>query len=90
MKKIGKKNNDGSVLNVEQGVEPLLRLDRNRKDHARAFATAPVPGCDFGIGQLEGFASGMRDTVSLQHWIRLLAGRVELVVPATGVGLRDP
>lgn len=66
------------------------RLERNRIDHTRAFATAPLPGCALDVGQLEEFAPGMCETVGLQHRTGLPAEGVELVVAAIGVGLQYP
>ncbi len=79
-----------AAFDVEQGIEPLHSLQRNRIDHARALAPT-LPACrGRNIGQLEELAPCVGEAAGLEHQSGLAACSVELAITAIGVGLQDP
>ncbi len=80
---------DGT-LNVEQCIEPLHGLERDRIDHAAALATASLAGCALDIGQLGELAPGMGKACRFEHGSGIASLAVELVIAAIGIGLQDP
>ena len=71
------------ALDVEQHVDPLHRLQRQRRDRRRGLAASP-PGRD--VGELVELPPGMRPTRSLDDRSRRSPGRIEAVEGRT----RDP
>ena len=74
------------ALDIEQHVDPLHRLQRERRDRRRVLA-ASLAGRD--VRELEEFAPGMRPTCSLGDRPRRSASHIEGVVPGVDVGLED-
>lgn len=79
---------DGA-LNVEQGIEPLHGLERDRIDHADALTAALLASRAFDIGEFEELAPRVGEAAGFKHRARLTAGRIELAISAIGVGLQD-
>lgn len=81
---------DDPALDVEQGVEPLYRFERDRIDEPRTLAAAlPARGA-LDVGQLEELAPGVGEAAGLEHGARLASVAVELSIAAIGVRLQDP
>ena len=74
------------ALDIEQRVNALNRLQRNRRDR-RCVLSAPCIGSD--IGQLEELSPCVCPAQCGRNRSLRARGIVELVVPAIGVGLQD-
>ena len=74
------------ALEVEDGVDALHRLQRQRRDRRGVLAAAAVGG---DVGELEELASRVRPAQRLGDRRGLPVGRVELPEAAVGVGLED-
>ena len=74
------------ALGIEDGVEAFDGLQRDGRDlYGHLFALA---GCGFDIRQFEELAPGMRPAQRAQHRRGPVAGMVEVVVTAIGIGLQ--
>lgn len=80
---------DGA-LDVEQGIDPLHRLECDRIDHRGSRSPALLAGGAHDIGQFEELAPRMSEAAGFAHRRRLASLAIELAVTAIGVGLQDP
>jgi hypothetical protein len=78
-----------AALDIEQGVEPLHRLQRDRIDHAGLLVAALPARRSGDVGQLEELAPRVGKAASFEHRAGLTAGGVQLAVAAIGIGLQD-
>ena len=74
------------ALDVEQHVDPLHRLQRQRRDRRRVLAPSRARR---DVGKLEELAPRMRPTRSLGDRSRRSAADIEGVVAGIDVGLED-
>ena len=80
---------DDPALDIEQGIEPLHRFERDRIDHPCLLAAALFAGCTLDIGKLEELAARVREAACFEHGTGLASVAVELAISAIGVGLQD-
>ena len=74
---------------VEQGVETLHGLERDRIDLLCSLAAAFLAYCPLDIGQLEKLAPRVSEATGFEHGTGLAAVAIELAISAIGVGLQD-
>ena len=77
-----------AAFDVEQRVEPLHCVDRDRIDYAGAFATALLARGALDIGEFAELAARMGRGTSLKDRSRSAGPTMEHAMAAIGVGLR--
>ena len=79
-----------AAFDVEQGIEPLHGLERDRIDHACALTPALPARSGRDISQFEELAPRVGEAASFEHGTGLATCSVELAITAIGVGLQNP
>jgi len=78
-----------AALDIEQGIDPLHGLERDRIDHAGMIAAALLAGCAGDVGQFEELAPRVGKAAGLEHGRTHATGSIELAVAAIGVSLQN-
>lgn len=79
-----------AALDIEQSIDPLHGLDRDRVDHAGMLAAALLAGRTGNVGQFEELAPRVGKAAGLMHRRRQTTGSIKLAVTTIGIGLQDP
>jgi len=77
------------TLDIEQNVEPLHGLERNRVDLPWSLTPALLAGCALDISKFEELPARMGEAACFEHRTGIAAVAIELAISTIGVGLQD-
>ena len=77
-------------LDVEQGIDTVHDLDRDRRERNRFLARSPPPGVLLNIGHGEERTPGVSPAPHLRDRTGTSFGQIERAIPVKGVGLEQP